>query len=48
MQDTNQHGKIKTFHQASASFVSLNFASGKESKYLVSMDEDTWDTIIKI
>jgi hypothetical protein len=38
MQDTDQHGKIKIFLQTSVPSHSLNFTSGKESKYLVSMD----------
>jgi hypothetical protein len=37
MQDTNQHDKIIIVLQTSASF----FTSGKESKYLVSMDGPT-------
>jgi hypothetical protein len=48
MQDTRQLGKIIILLQASLPSYSLNFASGKESKHLVSMDGSTWNTTLKI
>jgi hypothetical protein len=47
MQDTDLHGKIITFLQISNSS-STYFTPRDESKYLVSMDEDTWNIVIKI